>query len=111
MSINKEAISLRLDELIKLAQTRNAGTIEVGEVTSGTISILEKLYGSYSEQLKAYNQMYQGYLRDPHKLASSVEYNILCTTLGVLKSIKSEVEAGLVGNLKLQAQGGTKATG
>ena len=26
--------------------------------------------------------------------------------MGVLKSIKSEVEAGLVGRLKLQAQGG-----
>lgn len=105
MPIDKEKISPRLDELIKVAQTRNAGTIEVGEVTSGTISILEMLYGSYSEKLKAYNQLYQDYAKNRDKYHTAVIHNICSNTLGVLKSIKSEVEAGLVGNLELQAQG------
>jgi len=106
MTIDKENISQRLDELIKLAQPGKAGSIEVGEVTSGTISLLDKLYGHNSEKLKAYNQLYQDYAKNKYKSDGGVISNICSNTLGVLKSIKSEVEAGLVGNLEQQAQGG-----
>lgn len=104
MPIDQQNISQRLDELIKSAQSDNPGTI--GEVTSGTITILEKLYGKNSEKLKAYIQMYQSYLKDPNKTSGFVRSKIRYDTLGILKSIKSEVAAGLVGNLELQAQGG-----
>lgn len=106
MPIDKENIYRRLDELIQVAQSRNAGSIEVGEVTSGTINILEKLYGSYSEKLKAYNQLYQDYVRHKTERGAYLCGEMRYATLGVLKSIKSEVEAGLVGNLELQTQGG-----
>jgi len=103
MPIDQEIISQRLDELMQSAQSRSPGI--TGEVTSGTITILEKLYGTNSEKLKAYIQMYQVYVRDPHRRAG-IERQIRDDTLGILKSIKSEVAAGLVGSLTLQAQGG-----
>jgi hypothetical protein len=106
MTINQENISQRLDELIKLAHPGNAGSIEAGEVTSGTISLLDKLYGHNSEKLKAYNQLYQDYVKNKYKDSTGAINSICSNTLGVLKSIKSEVEAGLVGNLEIQAQGG-----
>ena len=106
MPIDKENISRRLDELIQVAQSEQTGSIGIGEITSGTISILEKLYGSNSEKMKAYNQHHQDYAQHKYKTYPYVLDDMRCTTLGVLKSIKSEVEAGLVGNLELQAQGG-----
>lgn len=104
MPVDQKSISKRLNELIQVAKSGNPEAI--GEVTSGTITILEKLYGTNSEKLKAYIQMYQVYLKDPHRNSMVVKNKIRYDTLGILKSIKSEVEAGLVGNLELQAQGG-----
>ena len=104
MPIDKEAIIQRIDYLIDLQKSQNPEVI--GEITSGTISILENLYGANNEKLKAYIQMYQDYIKDPKKYAQTVEDRLRYATLGVLKSIKSEVETGLVGNLELQAQGG-----
>ncbi len=100
----KESVSRRLNELIELANSQNFGPTVGGEVTSGTISILEKLYGPHSDKIKAYSQLLQRFTKypeDPHSVRS-----ICLTTVGVLKSIKSEIEAGLVGNLEQQAQGG-----
>ena len=105
MPIDQERISQRLDELIKLGESRHDTTV-MGQVTSGTITILETLYGPNSEKVKAYTQLYQNYVRNPNRTVIRVLSNMLSHTSGVLKSIKSEVEAGLVGNLGLQAQGG-----
>jgi len=104
MPINKESVSLRLDELIKLAQRGNVDGI--GEVTSGTISILEMLYGADREKVKAYIQFYQNCVRRKDINSIILQSDIIQHTLGVLKSIKSEVEMGLVGKLEVQAQGG-----
>jgi len=104
MPLDKESISRRLDELIALSGSRNPDAI--GEVTSGTISVLEKVYGPYSEKVKAYIKLYNDYVGDPNKWHAGVQDRIRSHTSGVLKSIKAEIEAGLVGNLELQAQGG-----
>lgn len=104
MPINKEIIMQRIDYLINLGKSRNPEVI--GEITSGTINILENLYVANSEKLKAYIQMYQDYIKDPKKWAQMVQDRLRYSTLGVLNSIKSEVEAGLIGNLELQTQGG-----
>jgi len=100
MPIDQEIISQRLDELIKLVNSRNAGCLE--EATSSTINILENLYGTNSEKLKAYILLFRDYAQNPNIKREKIR----TVTFGVLKSIKSEVEAGLVGNLELQAQGG-----
>jgi len=104
MPIDKENIYRRLNELIQVAQSQQSGVI--GEISSGTISILEKLYGANSEKLRAYIQMYQDYVKDPKKDIPRVCRTLRHNTSGVLTSIKSEVELGLVSNLELQAQGG-----
>jgi len=104
MPIDKEEIIRRIDYLINLAKSRDFAAM--GEITSGTISILEILYGTNSEKMKAYVQTYQNYNKNPrkhHMIPAGVIRNI---TGGVLKSIKAEIEAGLIGNLELQAQGG-----
>ena len=105
MPVDQESISRRLYELIQLAQSKQIR--EIGEVTSGTISILEMLYGANSEKLKAYNLLFQNYVRNPERASDNwIKSNMLSESLGFLKSIESEVEAGLVGNIELQTQGG-----
>jgi hypothetical protein len=104
MPINKESVSLRLDELIKLAQRGNVEGI--GEVTSGTISILQILYGPDNEKVKAYIQYHQNCIRRNDINTIILQSSIIEHTMGVLKSIKSEVEMGLVGKMEVQAQGG-----
>lgn len=102
MPIDKEKIIQRIDYLIDLAKR---GNVEgMGEVASGTISILEILYGVDSEKTKAYIQYYNNCVQSKN-ISILIECSILQHTMGVLKSIKSEVEAGLVGNLERQAQG------
>lgn len=99
----KENLSLRAHELIQLTKDRNVrGT---GEVMSGTISILETLYGANSEKVKAYIHFCQ-YCEQRKDSYTFREERINEHTRGVLKSIESELEMGLVGNLELQAQGG-----
>ena len=104
MSIDKEKISLRLVELMKLALTKKPACIE--EATSSTIHILEMFYGNDSEKLKGYLKYYNNYLDERHPYAEVKQIRIRNATYGILKSIKSEVDSGLIGNLELQAQGG-----
>jgi hypothetical protein len=100
MPIDQKNISRRLDELIKLVESRNVGCLE--EAISGTVNILEVLYGANSEKLKAYNVLFRNYAQKSNSRGESIRKS----TFGILKSIKSEVEAGLVNNLELKAQGG-----
>ena len=75
------------------------------EIISGTISILEALYGRDSHKCKVYLEQHKNWIQK-----NDMEYPNLTTlvlyAVGVLKSIKSEIELGLVGNIQLQAQGG-----
>jgi len=103
MPVDQETISRRLDELIQLAKSRNQGCID--EAISGTISILESIYGVTSEKTKSYIQLYRDYARNLMKGRSVAGDRMRPATFGVLKSIKSEVKAGLVGDLKHKAQG------
>ena len=100
MPINKKNISRRLDELIELVKSRNVGCLQ--EAISSTINILDVLYGADSEKLKAYNLLFRDYTKNPNIKKESIR----TSTFGILKSIKSEVEEGLVGYLELKAQGG-----
>ncbi len=108
MSIDKESISKRLNGLMKLALTKKPACIE--EAASSTIHILEMFYGNDSEKLKGYLKHYTNFLNNLQRTtqiaAEGKRTKIRNATYGTLKSIKSEVEAGLVGNIELQAQGG-----
>jgi len=104
MPVDKETVSQRLEELVQSAKSRNQGCIE--EAISGTISILESLYGGNSEKTKSYIQLHQDYAHNVMKGRGVTGDRMRLATLGVLNSIKSEVETGLVGNLQIEAQGG-----
>lgn len=67
------------------------------EAVSGTIQLLESLYGANSQKYSSYNKELSDQQSPGEKLA---------ITLGVLKSIKAEIEAGLVASLELEVQGG-----
>jgi len=104
MDINKEKIIQRIDELINLAASSMRDFRGGGELISGTINILEALYGANSNKCKAYIDLYQCYMKEQNKLPHLRE--IVSSTSGVLKSIKDEIESDLVGNLERQALGG-----
>ena len=104
MPVDQETISRRLDELIQSAKSRNTGGIE--EAMSGAINILERLYSTRSEKTKAYVQLYRDYASNVMRGSAAAPEKMRSATLGVLNSIKSEVEAGLIANLELQSQGG-----
>ena len=106
MQIDKNSIIKRIEYLIDLATkaTQQWKHSDCSEVVSGTITILENLYGTNSHKAKAFLEQHDECYKDKNStrpfvgLASSAE--------GILRSIKSEVEAGLVGSIQLQAQGG-----
>lgn len=104
MPIDKEKITQRIEYLIELAKKSTDDPRGAGEVLSGTINILESLYGPGSLKCKAYVDEYNVYIRDSENRRGNL-YGMILSSSGTLKSIKTEMEAGLVGNLELQTQG------
>ncbi len=105
MAFDKENTIKRIDYLIDLAG-KSAGDERGGnEVFSGTINILESLYGSKSHKCKAYLDHHSDYIRNSAR-DQQAQYTMVHASSGVLKSIKDEIVTGLTGNLELQSQGG-----
>jgi len=106
MLIDKNNIIKRIDDLIDSTTKaiKQWDHSACNEVVSGTITILERLYGAHSHKTKAFLEQHDECCKDKKSprpfvdLASSAE--------GVLRSIKSELESGLIGSIQLQAQGG-----
>lgn len=104
MAINKEILIKRIDELIELAKKSHDDFRGEGEVTSGTIAILEAVYGDESQKCKAYIGQYQSYAKIPNRRPQMRQ--MVLSSEGTLQSIKAEIESGLVGNISSQAQAG-----
>ena len=98
MAINAENIIKEIDRLIELASksASNEGDAIASEIASGTVAILEGLYGGNSEKCKLY-------IHGRKQLLDSWE--IAQFSSGVLKSIRSEIETGMVGNLRREVEG------
>jgi hypothetical protein len=106
MQIDKNNIIERINYLIDLA-TKAVPQWDhsaCNEVASGTIAILEYLYGANSHKTKAFLEQHVACCKDKDSPRPFV--GLAGSAKGVLCSIKSEVEAGLVGNIQLQAQAG-----
>ncbi len=97
MQIDKNNIIKRINELIDL---------EDNEVVSGTIAILEQIYGTNSQKTKAFLEQHSACCKNPERMPHIIREHLADSAKGILHSIKSEVEAGLVGSIQLQAQGG-----
>jgi hypothetical protein len=104
MTIDKETVIKRIDELIMLAKKSGNTFYGEGEVTSGTISILATVYGAESEKCKAYVEQYRSYANNINKRLNLPQ--IVGSSIGTLHSIKAEIKSGLVGNITAQAQAG-----
>jgi hypothetical protein len=98
---NDNKIIRRIDELMKLERGRES------EIISGTINILEQLYGGNSHKTKAFLEQHAACCKqkDHNDMRRALD-DLAYSTKGVLQSVKSEIEAGLVGNIQLQAQAG-----
>ena len=105
MPIDKERIAQRIAYLVDVAEKSGDDTTGAGEVISGVIGILQSLYGSESLQCKAYVDRYNLYIQNAATTRFYL-YEMMRSSIGTLKSIRSEMEAGLIGKLELQAQGG-----
>jgi len=106
MAIDKENLIRRIDELIDLAtKTASLGSSEHSEVVSGTITILEQLYGRESHKTKAFLEQHASCFKQKEGRGFALK-GLAYFAKGVLQSIKSEVEADLIGNFQLRAQGG-----
>ncbi len=104
MQNDKKKIIQRIDELIN----RSADSArESAEVVSGTINILELLYGKDSHKTKAYLEQYAACCKQKARIdMRNALDEFAYSSKGVLQSIKSEVEVGLIGNIQLQTQAG-----
>ena len=104
MQIEQNNIIQRINELIN---RKSASTIDSAEVVSGTINILELLYGKDSHKTKAFLEQYAACCKqkDRNDMRHALD-GFAYSSKGVLPSIKSELESGLIGSIQLQAQGG-----
>jgi uncharacterized protein YutE (UPF0331/DUF86 family) len=103
MGIDRENIMKRVEQLIERGEKGADDFSGVGELISGTINILETLYGPNSHKCKSYVEQSDAHLQQQNRRPHLFE--MVKSTIGTLKSIKSEVETGLIGSLELQAQG------
>ena len=85
MPIDKETIIQRIDYLIELANKSGNDVRGAGEVMSGTISLLESLYGPMNLKCKAYIDRYNSFLKQQEKGGRDF-WSIVTTTSGTLKS-------------------------
>jgi hypothetical protein len=102
MQNDKNNIIQWINKLLNLKPESDSG---YNEVVSGTIAILEQLYGTNNHKTKAFLEQYAACCSDPARMRLYIGH-LADSAKGVLQSIKSEVEAGLVGNIQLQAQAG-----
>jgi hypothetical protein len=103
MQIEQNNIVQQINKLVDYKNTDD--TSEYSEIVSGTINLLELLYGRDSYKTKAFLEQYSACFQKKESMRF-ILMDLADSAQGVLQSIKSEVEAGLVGNIQLQAQGG-----
>lgn len=101
MGVDKESIIKRID---KLTEKAAAPQINADGIFFGTVTLVELLYGKDSPQEKHLFEMKKS-LESRKYALSYTEKFIIESTVGVLNSIKSEVEAGLILTIQKQVVG------
>ncbi len=106
--MNKEEIKIHGSELLSLGESlktdRDFG--KTSQLLHGAISLTETCYGANSTQcsgLTAYRQKLIA-APDPHEQQRTM-VNVIHFTIGALQSLRSELNAGLIGNLQQQIAG------
>jgi hypothetical protein len=102
MQIDKNSIIQQITALINISGGSNS---EHAQVVSGTINILELLYGKDSHKIKAFLEEHATSFKKNENTRFAL-MGLADSAKGILQSIKSELESGLIGSIQLQAQGG-----
>lgn len=105
MHIEKETIIKRIDQLISQGNKAIEQT-DVDEIYFGAISLVKMLYGDNSPQLTSLINVRE-YVHTSMKgyALTAVHKSIVGSTIGVLKSIKTELTLGLIDNIEKEITG------
>jgi hypothetical protein len=93
----------RVDELIELS--KHTGTeihANASELAQGCVSLLSLVYGPNSVQLQQFNVSLVNMSKEKTGFAN---YWIVTASQGLLKNLKHEIEAGLIGSLRQRITG------
>ena len=105
MGLNIDNIGKRIDELIHKAE-QNVKTLDSAqEIFSGLVLILELLYGKDNGKLKSLLDSKNDSNKLGYYYISELYERQIQLCLGVLRSIKTEIELGLIGSLEKQYKG------
>jgi hypothetical protein len=94
MRFNKEVVLKRIDDLLSIQYNRDESLSE--EVYAGALSLIKIVYGDNSPQLNALS------ISEAHSLPWHRKGQI---GIGVLRSLKSEIQSDLIPSLERQARG------
>lgn len=102
--MDKEAIINRIDELLNLTSSaKDFGTGE--ELLRGTLGLLVTCYGTSSAQAKAFQDLVEKCQDRNVNVPGSALITMVASSTGTLRSLKSEIEAGLLTQLDLLITG------
>jgi hypothetical protein len=96
--MNQKDILKRIDQLLALQ------SVQVQELTNGTISLLTLVYGPKTPQLDSFHTS-TALVRSSGDVRGFQAQQVMAAAHGALKNLKAEIEAGLTGNLKQQIAG------
>ncbi len=99
MSFDPQAWINRADQLIARPVSRSQN--DASEISQFATSFLTAVYGPASTQLRAFSDG----LAAIHKKGDMVEYRSQHHAIGAIKNAKAEIEAGLIGKLRVQVTG------
>lgn len=101
--MDETSILKRIDELLALTPANahiRANTL-ANEMVQDTITIITHLYGSDSPQMNSFRATVDARQKGAHGI-SHLMMELLESVKGVLRSIKSQIEGGLIGSLRKQ---------
>src|SRR5712664_3618827 len=103
--MDEAKIKARIEELLLLAQRGRGDDPSLStELYQGALTMLELTHGENCSQITALRDLVAGHQKskDHHTLITRA---ISSSAIGSLKSLKSEVDAGLIGNLRREVTG------
>ncbi len=103
--MDEAKIKARIDELLELAKSGRGDDSSLStELYQGAITMFELTHGENCSQISALKDLVAGHQKSK-EAAFRITRAITSSALGSLKSLKGEVEAGLVGNLRREVTG------
>ncbi len=99
--MNADAVRSRIDALLEKREFTTIDT--VGELISGTTTLMQALYGPDSPQLKDLRSALDSIRRSPNR--TIVINDSAAVVRGALRNLRAEVDAGLLGTLQARITG------